>query len=653
MTTYTVSNLAGVTADYTTINAAMTAIRNQLDTDNEIKVLGGTYDEEVQLHYTLIDNTTPITLDLIFTQGANMRTTTKAVGIRIMYTTLYTIVDGLQIINADVQGFSLYQMQFGDFNAGRQIAITLDSCIVVGDMYLERGVNKRYNNCTFSNGTALFSVGGNGGSSVAYRFKNNTLSSFNDFIIGHGEGVDSNLVVDSKLTILTDYSETASRNIFSNVDVRSAIRSTTINAINALPYQSVSNITELNAIITPLVWGAEDVYFQSVTLGAFNYPTVKTEATILNRHIGANRYAITQTVPIANADYTNVAGVYESNKVSPNPLVYIAEATRAGQLRTATLHFTRSGNTEQLGANGQVEILVETSTDGTNYTTLGTFLSGIDSSTLDFDFLNTPAKAIRASIQPTGAAFGELHFEGITVDFKTFEDRLSQTDTRILYTAGNIPANVSELYNRALNNPIANFTQTTEAEQFGLSSSGGLVSLDGNRYMVISTGAILSPTYSTQLTFKAQYSASTQVFLAHRNNLLTSPYQIFIDASSTTEFSLTVNYRDIYGTIKTLVKAGLKFGYIYTVSVVLNAEKLTYSLYINYDTILNTSVLPEDVAEMREDFILGATFFTSYSNKIASGSKIYDFKYYDGRAITFDEHKENYRTDQFNNEHLR
>jgi len=169
--------------------------------------------------------------------------------------------------------------------------------------------------------------------------------------------------------------------------------------------------------------------FSAITYDSFDFPA--TPAEILKRHIGANRYAITQTVPIANSDYTDASGVYESNKVSPTPLVYEMSAIRAAKLRRAILHFTRSGNTEQLGTDGEVEILIETSTDGTNFTTLGTFLSGIDSTTLDFDYILEVAKSVRFSIQPTGAAFGEVKFYGVTGEFLTLEDQLNQSFSRI------------------------------------------------------------------------------------------------------------------------------------------------------------------------------------------------------------------------------
>lgn len=401
-------------------------------------------------------------------------------------------------------------------------------------------------------------------------------------------------------------------------------------------------------LTTPANWFNEFV-FSSIALNNYNFPTSET-SYILNRHIGAHRYAISQATPEANANLTDMGGYYVTTAATS--IVYTLELPQGRNIRRAILHINRTGANEQLGTNGQVELSIETSHDGVTYGSATTYLSGIDSSTLDYDFMGVGAKKVRITASNTGG-FGEIQYLGATVETNTLEDRLSQTDLRTLYAAGTIPVNVLSLQNKSNLLTLADFTQTDPDKQFLLSPSGGLVSPAGNSYMTSSSALTLSSTYSVQLTFKAAYSASTQVFFAHRNNVSIAPYQIFVGASSPTTFTLTVNYRDSVGVIKALNKTLLKFDDIYTVSVVFDATKLVYSLYINNDTRLNSSVLLADVAIMSQDMILGATSFGTYTGKITAGSTIYNLKYYSGRALTFSEHKQLKLTDQHNHKYLR
>lgn len=398
--------------------------------------------------------------------------------------------------------------------------------------------------------------------------------------------------------------------------------------------------------------------FQPISLDPFNYPTSKTDSQILNRHIGANRYAITQTVPVANADYTDVLGVYESNKVSPTPLVYELEVPRAGFARTATLHFTRSGNTEQLGTDGEVEILIETSTDGTNFTTLGTFLSGITSSTLDFDFLNAPAKAIRASIQPVGAAFGELHLEGITVDFKTLEDRLSQTDTRTLYTAGNIPTNVSELNNRAIHNPVANFTQAVEANQFMLSASGGVESIDGAQWMDGDT-----------VNFAGAFSVSIWHYASNYSNYVTGDVYQLIGSRSINGWYIrvgapTATTADVQAvvTVTDGTRAAVKnytdtqFDSIVAgkwTNYVLVFNRTSIKLYVNAILVSTTTFADSAIIPEAKPIRIGNDLAGGAIKPILANEAVDEIKIYDSYELTQSQIEENYRADQFNNSHLR
>lgn len=223
-----------------------------------------------------------------------------------------------------------------------------------------------------------------------------------------------------------------------------------------------------------------DATFRSIIDSSFYYP-VNEDANYKNRQQGANRYAVSQVTPVANADYTFVTDHYVSNKVSPTPLVYELTATRAGKLRRLELQFVRTGNTEQLSAtSGEVEITLEKSTDGVNFTSIGTFLSGIDSTTLEYDLVLEVGKAYRASIQPVGAAFGEIELYGMVGEMLTLEDELSQTDLRENFAAGTVPSKVVTLYNQAHGAGIVgDFTQPIEANQFVLDD--GIKSVDGNQ----------------------------------------------------------------------------------------------------------------------------------------------------------------------------
>lgn len=171
--------------------------------------------------------------------------------------------------------------------------------------------------------------------------------------------------------------------------------------------------------------------FTTITRDAFEYQSSEADY-ILNHHLTPNRYAISQITPVANADYDFITDHYISNKTSPTPLVYKLTAPRAGKLRRLELQFIRNGNTEQLGTDGEVEITLEKSIGGVNFAPVGTFLSGIDSSTLEFDYVLEIGKAYKASIQPVGAAFGEIELYGMVGTINTMEDEISQSFTRVL-----------------------------------------------------------------------------------------------------------------------------------------------------------------------------------------------------------------------------
>jgi hypothetical protein len=309
--------------DFTTIQAAVDAGRNQLDTDIVIRILGGGYNENVTIQGRLSDNVTRYKLKIIAENDAMFINTT---GVSI-YAFLFsdatsdntlTIV-GLTFINCDTA------IQMGSLTGfSREKLIIEKSRVLNSDLFLERSNRVRLIQSLFVGVGFSYSSNANYQEILIGYSTNSTFINCTDLRISGKPlalpvtpvGTDHNYIFNCTIgicvNIYNDVAVITDKNLVFSSSWRFWDSTFSIAALEALPYSSQNDLASLNAYIATLGLNqsltilSSEIDFQQISLDKFYFPTNEDQCQIDNELIGAFPYAISATVE--DDEYTVLVG---------------------------------------------------------------------------------------------------------------------------------------------------------------------------------------------------------------------------------------------------------------------------------------------------------------------------------------------------------